>query len=78
MRADICIRNLAEAVILQSIEDLWDKSQKSNCIGFFMGEGFHIYARIAGIKLSDRMELLRLISGSVMRAFEPAEQALGR
>lgn len=78
MSIDMGIRNLAEAVILQSIEDLWDKSNKSDCLAFFKGEGFNIFARIAGIKFSDRMKLLRLISVSVMRVFEPVEQGQGR
>ena len=74
MSVNMGIRNLAEAVILQSIEDLWDKRHRSDCLAFFKGEGFNICARIAGIKFSGRMKLLRLIGASVMWAFGPAEK----
>ena len=71
------IRNLAEAIILQSIEDLWDLNHKSHCLTFFNGEGFNICAGVAGIKLSDRMKLLRLIVGSTGNPVEPLNRVRG-
>ncbi len=43
------IINLAEAVILQSMEDLWDPLHRAESIDFFNGEGFRIFAKLAGI-----------------------------
>ncbi|UCD35155.1 MAG: hypothetical protein JSU90_12840 [Nitrospiraceae bacterium] len=40
---------LAEAVILQSAEDLWDPRYARESREFFEGEGFALFARIAGI-----------------------------
>lgn len=57
------IRNLAEAIILQSIEDLWDEKRRRECITFLRGEGFSVCADLAGIGVSDRLKLLRLIDG---------------
>jgi len=57
------LKNLAESIILQSVEDLWDKRHSSDCMTFFKGEGFDICSRLAGIELQDRLKLLELIYG---------------
>jgi hypothetical protein len=58
------LRNLTEAIILQSVEDLWDEALKNECLTFFEGEGFDICACIAGIKSSDRLRLIDIIRSS--------------
>jgi hypothetical protein len=58
------IENLAEAIILQSWEDLWDKNQRKGSVAFFQGEEFKICADIACMKLSDRVRLSGLIHSS--------------
>lgn len=55
------LATLAEAIILQSLEDLWSKTQKNKSRAFFTGEGFHICAEIAGMKVMDRIRLLGLL-----------------
>jgi len=55
------LRNLSEAIILQSMEDLWDEGHKDDCRTFFEGEGFHICAGIADIESSDRLRLIDMI-----------------
>ncbi len=52
---------LAEAVILQMMEDLWSKAHKKKSLAFFTTEGFHVCADIAGMKIADRLRLLRML-----------------
>ena len=40
---------LAEAIMLQSMEDIWKPDLKEESLNFFNGEGFIICAEIAGI-----------------------------
>jgi hypothetical protein len=61
---------LAEAIILQSLEDLWSKTQKNRCLAFFTGEGFHVCAEIAGMKVMDRIRFLGLLRKLDRRAFD--------
>src|SRR5512143_3025437 len=42
-------RRLAEAIILQSIEDLWNPVCKKGSLMFFQGDGFALCSEIAGI-----------------------------
>jgi hypothetical protein len=55
------LRSLAEAIILQSIEDLWDSRHKDESMEFFRGEGFKICAEIAGLNTSKQLKILRLL-----------------
>jgi|WetSurMetagenome_2_1015567.scaffolds.fasta_scaffold08349_3 hypothetical protein len=57
------VRHIAEAIILQSIEDLWDGEQREECVLFFRGSDFHLCAEIAGITGSDKDKLLTMIDG---------------
>jgi hypothetical protein len=52
---------LAEAVILQTLEDLWSKTHKKRSLAFFTTEGFHICAEISGMKIADRLRFFRLL-----------------
>ena len=58
------IRNLAEAIILQSVEDLWDAQQKENCLTFFYGESFGICAGMAGMNTHEQAMMLKMVSAS--------------
>ncbi|HEX8948555.1 MAG TPA: hypothetical protein VF790_06310 [Dissulfurispiraceae bacterium] len=58
------IRSLAEAVILQSLEDLWNPARKRESLLFFKGEGFRLYAEIAGINNTKRRSLLGMLAGA--------------
>lgn len=61
------VKDLAEAIILQSIEDLWNGQQKEGCVVFFEGEGFYLCSGMAGINMFHRRKLLSLISRSIRR-----------
>ena len=58
------IRNLAEAIILQSVEDLWDAKQKDDCLTFFYGESFGMCAEMAGMNTYEQTRMLQLVSAS--------------
>ncbi len=59
------LKMLAEGIILQSIEDLWNENCREDCITFFKGKDFRLCAELAGMELSDQVELLNLVSSSV-------------
>ena len=68
------VRHIAEAIILQSIEDLWDGRQRKESVLFFRGEDFHLCAEIAGITESDKDKLLTMING-LLRDGRTTDQA---
>jgi hypothetical protein len=55
------LRSLAEGIIVQSMEDLWDESLKEECVTFFRSEEFSICAELAGIGLSEQVKLLDMV-----------------
>lgn len=55
------IQSLAEAVILQSIEDLFDPSQRKKSIDFFKSENFNLCAEIAGLSAVDQIRIIRML-----------------
>jgi hypothetical protein len=59
------LNKLAEGIILQSIEDLWNESHREDCITFFKGKDFRLCAELAGMELADQVELLNLVMRSV-------------
>lgn len=56
-------RSLAEAIILQSLEDLWMLEGREDSKEFFTGEGFQICAEIAGLNTLEQFRVLHLIGG---------------
>lgn len=64
------MRALAEAVILQSIEDLWSRTNRRKSVDFFMGDGFSLYADMAGMKIIDRLRLFRMLRKRDPRLFD--------
>ncbi len=56
-------RSLAEAIILQSLEDLWNPSYEKESRRFFEGDGFKIYSEIAGLNLLKKKKIIHLIGG---------------
>ena len=57
------IRHLAEAVIIQSLEDLWDPQHREESKIFFEGDGFRIYGEIAELDTIKKYKLLRYAGG---------------
>jgi hypothetical protein len=55
------LRTLAEAVIIQSAEDILDEHQSEEAATFFGGEGFRICAGMAGMDHSAQSTILNLI-----------------
>lgn len=53
--------NLAEAIILQSMEDLWSPIRKKESIDFFKGEGFRLAAEMAEMSAVDKLRLLLIL-----------------
>ena len=58
------INNLAEAIILQSLEDLYEASHREESLEFFRGEGFRICTEIAGIAPEGKFQL-KSIAGKI-------------
>jgi hypothetical protein len=57
-----CIKKLAESIILQCIEDLWDKTTMKQSAEFFSRRGFSVCASIAGMDICDQVKLLDLVN----------------
>lgn len=65
------IRNIAELIILQGIEDLWNESERDGSAHFFLGEWFPMCADIAGMDQNAQNRLLNMIDKAM-------EQSRGR
>jgi hypothetical protein len=59
------LKNLAEGIILQSIEDLWDNEHREESLGFFRGKDFRTCAELAGMSLTDQVGLLNMVKGVI-------------
>jgi hypothetical protein len=55
------VKSLAEGIILQCVEDLWDESLREDCILFLRSEEFRICAELAGICLPEQVMLLDMV-----------------
>lgn len=68
------IRKLAEAIILQSVEDLWDKRHRIESIEFFSGEGFRLCSDMAGFSDREKTKMLGMVR-SILRQNEIEQKA---
>ncbi|MHB8881062.1 MAG: hypothetical protein ACYC69_06060 [Thermodesulfovibrionales bacterium] len=59
------MKNLADAIIMQAIEDLWSEEDKRQSIDFFTGEGFLLCSTATGMVPYDQVRLLSLIRAAV-------------
>ena len=57
------LKSLAEAVILQSIEDYWSLTHRKQSIVFFKGEGFKVCSTIAELDAIKQIEILCFLGG---------------
>jgi|GEM_PF-3390365 len=64
------VEALAEAMILQAIEDLWSKAHRQKSIEFFTGSGFNQCADMAGMTVIDRLRVLKLLRRIDRTAFD--------
>ena len=60
-------RSLAEAVILQSIEDLWNPVCKKESLLFFEGDGFALCSEIAGLSYIKQLSMLRMLAHAAFK-----------
>lgn len=65
------LKALAEAIILQSIEDLWSKTHRKESLEFFTGEGFRQCADMAGMSVVERLRIMRMLRKVNSEAFTP-------
>jgi hypothetical protein len=59
------IKSLAEGIILQAMEDLWDKDLRQESFHFFKGEGFKICAGLACLNGQEQSRIMNMIAGSI-------------
>ena len=57
------LKALAEGIILQSVDDLWDEGLREDSINFFKGSDFSLCAEIAGMDMIDQVKLLKMVKG---------------
>jgi anti-anti-sigma regulatory factor len=55
------VRNLAEAVMLQSIEDLWNPAHLKGSKDFFCGDAFNICSELVGLDSINKFRLIQLL-----------------
>jgi hypothetical protein len=67
------VPHLAEAVIMQSIEDLWDENHREDCIRFFTGEDFRTCASIAGMDTCEQIKILTMLSRIIKDMKKPGK-----
>ena len=60
-------RKIAEAIILQAVEDLWSPVHRKESIEFFTGEGFVICAKIVGMRLYEKLRLIQVIKKAIQK-----------
>jgi hypothetical protein len=58
------IKSLAEAVILQAIEDLFDSSERKKSIDFFKSDNFTLCAETAGLSTLEQMRIIRMLANA--------------
>lgn len=56
-------KNLAEAIILQSMADLYIPEHRKESVDFFQGEGFRICAEVAGLNMNKQLNILHYVRG---------------
>jgi len=54
------LKDLAETIILQSLEDLFTVDSAKESIRFFEGEGFRLAAEIAGLGFEEKQEIMHI------------------
>lgn len=69
------LRDLSEAIILQSAADLLSSPHEENAIEFFSGEGFRLCAEMAKMSHEDKLTFLEMLAGCVSACKRKGEQA---
>lgn len=58
----MALNNLAEAVILQALEDMWTERYFEDSIDFFASDRFPAWSLIAGLDAFDQYKVLLIAS----------------
>lgn len=61
----VCTTILAESIILQCLEDLWDDEFRHESISFFINDCFSVCATIANIDIDNQIRLLHIVNSIV-------------
>ena len=56
------VKNIAELIMLQCVEDLWDVREERDSRKFFQGKRFQLCAEIANMSQHDQSQLLHMVS----------------
>jgi hypothetical protein len=56
------VKSLAEGILCQSLEDLWDDDLRDESLAFFASSDFSSCAQLARMNVTDQIELLTLVS----------------
>lgn len=59
------LRDLSEAIILQSISDLLDAPRDKDSLEFFSGEGFRLCSQMAKMDHDDKIRFLAMLTDSI-------------
>jgi len=69
------VQHLAEAIIMQSIEDLWDGAHRDDSIHFFAGKDFRTCASAAGIDVAGQIKILKMLEKPIKDTKIPMKKA---
>lgn len=58
------VRQLAESIILQALEDLWSPLMSTESIRFFNGRGFELCSAMADMTAEERLKLLTMVAAT--------------
>ncbi|HWR57458.1 MAG TPA: hypothetical protein VN328_01100 [Thermodesulfovibrionales bacterium] len=59
------LRDLSEAIILQSAADLLSEPHEGEALEFFSGEGFRLCAEMAKMGHDDKLTFLEMLAGCI-------------
>ena len=71
------IKNVAELIMLQCIEDLWDEGERGDSRNFFKGERFQLCAEMASMSPKDQSALLHMVGKIMDRTRTPKRKPKG-
>ena len=60
-------KSLAEAIILQTMEDLWDEKERADAVRFFDGDGFSACSEIAGMNFFEQLRPYNMENKMIIR-----------
>ncbi len=69
------LRDLSEAIILQSAADLLSTPNEEESIAFFSGEGFRLCAEMAKMSHDDKLRFLEMLAESVSACMKTKDRS---